>query len=64
MGTTDERNMEEEAKSLLTSKQDETTAKCDWCGRMYTARPYLCLCRSNAFLQLYQAPPAGEQKEE
>lgn len=26
-------------------------AVCNWCGRVYAARPFLCECQSNAFLQ-------------
>ena len=31
---------------------------CDLCGRIYTPnRPFLCECKSNAFLQEYETSP-------
>ena len=44
-------NYVQEAKALLTSDRSRAMAICHLCGRLYTARPFLCLCNSNAFLQ-------------
>jgi len=59
MGRTDERDIEHEARYLLTTKKEEVTVRCDLCGRMYVSRPFLCLCRSNVFLQPYHSPSVG-----
>lgn len=40
---------------------------CNWCGRIYTPnRPFLCECKSNAFLEEYETSPEElkELKEE
>lgn len=58
MGTTSEREIEQEARSLLTQKVEEATTICYLCKRTYIARPFLCLCKSNVFFQPI-TPPAG-----
>jgi len=40
-----------ETETLLTDDPEEARYVCAWCGRMYTKRPFLCLCNSNVFLQ-------------
>jgi hypothetical protein len=48
-----------EANALLTEDAEEATCFCHYCGRMYCERPFLCLCKSNVFLQ----PKPPRQKE-
>ena len=35
----------------VTTKLEEAVCICHLCQRMYTRRPMLCLCKSNAFLR-------------
>ena len=56
------RNFEAEARKLLTEDEDEAHTVCRWCGLMYIARPYLCLCRSNVFLQARTENDTVEEK--
>lgn len=44
-------NYDTEAIPYLTTNADEAVCICDLCNRMYTKRPFLCLCKSNVFLQ-------------
>ena len=36
---------------VLIDDPSEATCVCDLCKRMYVERPFLCLCKSNAFLR-------------
>jgi hypothetical protein len=36
---------------LLTDNISLATYQCNWCGRMYVERPFLCMCASNCFLR-------------
>jgi len=47
---------ETQAKSLVAAVGDEVTCVCALCGRMYKARPLLCLCKSNVFLEELEEP--------
>jgi hypothetical protein len=47
---------ESETLPLLAENAEEATCRCGWCGRLYTERPFLCICQSNAFLR-----PINEQ---
>lgn len=44
-------NYDVETKPFLTVNGEEAICFCNLCGRMYTKRPMLCLCRSNVFLR-------------
>jgi len=48
-------------KALLTEEKEKARCVCTWCGRMYAKRPFLCLCKSNAFLQ--DIPNKEKQRE-
>jgi len=43
-------NYDLKTRPLLTDDSQAATCRCSLCGRMYRMRPFLCLCRSNAFL--------------
>jgi hypothetical protein len=45
------------AIDVMTQSVDETHTLCALCGRMYTARPLICLCNSNTFLRPVNPPP-------
>ena len=56
---------ETETKPLLTTRIEEAVCFCDFCGRMYTKRPFLCCCRSNVFLRdIDSLTTAEEQKRD
>ena len=40
-----------EAQGLLANAGDKARCLCGLCGRLYTERPPLCLCKSNVFLE-------------
>lgn len=46
-----------QATDVITRSADEADIICDLCGRMYTARPLICICNSNAFLRPITPPP-------
>ena len=40
-----------QTRPLLAVVGDKVACICMLCGRMYTERPLLCLCKSNVFLE-------------
>jgi hypothetical protein len=50
-----------EASELLTENSDLAKIICDWCGRKYISRPFMCLCMSNVFLKEFAHEHANDK---